>query len=55
MEQPPEKTPIPKKSIMVTIMFGIESNAEALAIKDKLDEIVKDKEPKRFTFQINET
>ncbi|MBA7524179.1 hypothetical protein ES705_16316 [subsurface metagenome] len=49
------KEPMPKKSCMATIMFGIENNQEAMAFKDKLDVIVKDIEPKRYTFQINET
>ncbi|GAJ05918.1 unnamed protein product [marine sediment metagenome] len=55
MEQPPQKEPIPKKSVMVTVMFGIKDNQEAMVFKDKLDALVKEIEPKRYTFQINET
>jgi len=55
MEQVPQKEPIPKKSVMVTIMFGIEDNQEAMVFKDKLDVLVKDIEPKRYTFQMSET
>ena len=47
--------PIPKKSCMITLMFGIEDDQQALTVKEKLNEIVKDIEPKRYTFQINET
>lgn len=49
------KEPMPKKSCMVTLMFGIESDDEALTVKKVIDEAVKDIEKKRFTFQIIET
>ncbi|GAI82904.1 unnamed protein product [marine sediment metagenome] len=49
------KEPIPQKSVMVTVMFGIKDNQEAMVFKDKLDALVKEIEPKRYTFQINET
>jgi len=52
-EQP--KEPMPKKSCMVTLMFGIETDAEALDVKAVIDEKVKDIEKKRYTFQINES
>lgn len=54
MEHPPEQTPMPKKSCVVTIMFPIEDDAEALKIKAVVDEAVKDMKDKRYTFQITE-
>ena len=54
MEQPQEKTPIPKKSCMITLMFGIETDAEALEVKKVIDEAVKDIKEKRYNFGINE-
>jgi len=47
--------PMPKKSCMVTLMFGIENDKEALLVKQAIDEAVKDIEKKRYTFQIVET
>jgi len=47
--------PMPKKSCMLTLMFGIENDKEALLVKHAIDEAVKDIEKKRYTFQINET
>ena len=52
-QQPTE--PMPKKSCMVTLMFAIETDDEALAIKQVIDEAIKNIEKKRFTFQIIET
>jgi hypothetical protein len=49
------KEPMPKKSCMLTVMFGIETDEEALVVKKVIDEAIKDIEKKRFTFQINET
>ena len=54
MEQE-QKEPMPKKSCMVTLMFGIENDAEGLKVKAVIDNAVKDVEKKRYTFQINET
>lgn len=54
METPPEKTPMPKKSCVITLMFAIKDDAEALAVKAKMNEIVKDLEEKRYSFQITE-
>ena len=54
MEQPQQKTPMPKKSCMITLMFGIESDQTALNIKKQLDEIIKDIKDTRYNFQINE-
>lgn len=55
MDEATTKTPMPKKSVMVTLMFGIESNAEAIAFKEKVDAIVKDIGEKRYRFEINES
>ncbi|KKN03558.1 hypothetical protein LCGC14_1106500 [marine sediment metagenome] len=49
-----EKEPMPKKSCMITLMFEIEDDAEALALKKVIDEHVKNIEKKRYNFQINE-
>ena len=46
--------PMPKRSCMITLMFGIDNDAEALAIKKVIDEAVKDIKEKRYTFQLNE-
>jgi len=54
METPPEKTPMPKKSCVITIMFPIEQDAEALKIKAVVDDSIKDMKDKRYTFQITE-
>lgn len=54
MDTPPQGQTMPKKSCMFTIMFGIENDCAALAVKEKIDEAVKDIDPKRYTFQINE-
>lgn len=54
MDEHPEQTPIPNKSCMITIMFGIKTDAEALAVKEKLDEALKDIKEKRYSFGINE-
>ena len=53
METPPVK-PMPKRSCMITLMFGIESDAEALAIKAVIDKAIADIKDKRYTFQLNE-
>jgi len=55
MNEEKPKEPMPKKAVMITIMFGIEDNQSAMTFKEKLDVLVKDIEPKRYTFQINET
>jgi len=54
METPPEQTPMPKKSCMITIMFGIEDDAEALKVKQQIDDALKDIKEKRYSFGINE-
>ena len=55
MEQPPQQTPMPPKSCMITLMFGIDTDAEALEVKKVIDEAIKDIKKKRYTFQINES
>ncbi|GAI91549.1 unnamed protein product [marine sediment metagenome] len=53
METPPKKE-IPKRSCMITLMFGIDNDAQALAVKKVIDDAVKNIEEKRYTFQLNE-
>jgi len=54
MDNPINQT-MPKKSCVITIMFAVEDDALALAVKDKIDNAVKDINDKRYTFQITET
>ena len=54
MGEVPQK-PMPKKSCIVTIMFPIDSNEEAMAAKEYFDNAVKNMKEKRYTFQIVET
>lgn len=49
------KEAMPKKSCMVTLMFGITDDEQAMSLKKVIDEHVKNIEKKRYTFQINET
>ena len=44
----------PKKGVSIQIMFPCESDEEALAIKKRIDEVVKDVTEKRYTFSISE-
>ncbi len=50
----PVKKPMPKKSCMITLMFGIESDTEALEVKKVIDDAIKDIKDKRYNFGINE-
>jgi len=50
----PQPTPIPKKSCLVNLMFPVTDDAEALAVKQVIDDAVKDMKDKRYTFQITE-
>ena len=54
MEEQQQPEPMPKKSCMVTLMFEIKTDDEAMAVKKVIDEAVKNIEKKRFTFQIIE-
>lgn len=47
--------PMPKKSCMVTLMFAIEDDTEALKLKAVIDDAIKDIKEKRYTFQIQES
>ena len=49
------KITMPKKSCMITLMFPVTGDTEALAVKQVLDDAIKDITDKRYTFQINET
>lgn len=55
MSEEPAKEPMPKKTCMITLMFGIKDDDTALNVKKAIDDIVKDIEPKRYNFSINET
>ena len=50
-----EKQPMPKKACMITLMFPVKDDAEGLAVKQVLDDAIKDITEKRYTFQITET
>lgn len=54
METPPV-TPMPKKSCIITLMFAVDTDEEALHVKKILNEVVKNIKDKRYSFQINET
>ena len=47
--------PMPKKSCMITLMFAINKNEDAIDIKEKIDPIIENIKEKRYTFQINES
>jgi len=55
MDEQPQVEPIPEKACMITLMFAVDSDEEALHVKKALDEKVKDIDKKRYTFQIIET
>jgi len=54
METSPAKE-VPKHSCMITLMFAIVTDAQALAVKKAIDDAIKDIPEKRYNFQINET
>lgn len=47
--------PMPKKSCVVSLMFAIIDDKEALDIKAVIDQAVQNIKDKRYTFQIIET
>ena len=51
----PQLKPMPKKSCIITLMFAIESNEEAMHVKEKIDTLVENIKEKRYSFQINES
>jgi len=55
MDEKSQITPIPKKACVITLMFPVENDTDALAIKQVLDDAIKDMKEKRYTFQITET
>lgn len=55
MDEKSQITPMPKKACMITLMFPVNDDTDALAVKQVLDDAVKDMKEKRFTFQITET
>lgn len=42
----------PKKYCMITLMFPIEHDDDAIRVKQAIDKAIADKPDKRFTFQI---
>lgn len=54
MDEQKQQTDIPKKSCMITVMFGIETDEQALDVKQQVDDALKNLKEKRYTFQINE-
>jgi hypothetical protein len=54
MDIPPQ-VPMPKKSCLINLMFAIEDDKEALAIKEQIDAAIAKIKDKRYTFQIVET
>jgi len=51
---PMPKIPIPKRSCMITLMFEVKDDTQAYNINGAITELVKDIDPKRYTFQIDE-
>jgi len=54
MENQPEMSPVPKKSCMITVMFAIEDDVQALKVKQQIDDALKGIKEKRYNFSINE-
>lgn len=46
---------MPKKACVITLMFPVKGDTEALAVKQILDDAIVDMKEKRYTFQITET
>lgn len=55
MDEKSQITTMPKKACMITLMFGIKDDAEGLAVKQIVDDAIKEIPEKRYTFQITET
>ena len=55
MDEKSQLTPMPKKACMITLMFPVTGDTEALAVKQILDDAIADIKEKRYTFQITET
>ena len=55
MDALPKDCAMPKKACMITLMFGIENDQQAIDLKAIIDEAVKDVKDKRYTFQIQES
>lgn len=51
----PQATPMPKKACMITIMFPVADDKEAMEVKHNIDNAIAGKDEKRYTFQIVET
>jgi len=44
----------PKKACMISLMFAVDNDGEALAVKHAIDKVLPNMEKKRYTFQITE-
>lgn len=53
MEPQPNPT-MPKKACIITLMFECQDDKQAFSIKEAIDNLVKDIQQKRYTFQITE-
>lgn len=51
----PQIRPVPKRSCIITLMFEIATDDEAMKVKKVIDDVVKDLENKKYNFQINES
>lgn len=49
------KTEQVRKGCVISLMFSIDNDSEAMAVKQKVNEIIKDIPEKKFTFQIIES
>jgi len=50
-----QNIPMPKKACMITIMFPVTDDKEAMDVKQHIDNAIVGIKDKRFTFQIIET
>ena len=53
MDRPPEN-PMPKKACIISLMFEVQDDKQALNVKAQIDAAIKDIAQKRYTFQIAE-
>lgn len=51
---PVQPQQVPPKTCMITLMFAVDTDEEAMAMKKHIDEHTKGIKDKRYTFQINE-
>jgi len=51
----PNEPAMPKKACMISLMFAVESDNEAMLVKQGIDKVLPDVKKRRYTFQIVET